>query len=243
MKKIIPILALLIIACACDRFQAGTYQDEIVMPLSGSQDDSLFFKVSLQYASAGMLIPAMESMNQVIAALAFDLEAEDVTSIEETASTYRENLIDEYIAENSGAVGMMPVLTWEDFITGEFTSKYRGWRNYQINYYCYRGGAHGYSTATQIVFDAKTGEVLTQADLFAENSFGPVSALMQEKLKADLPEDVLEFVEMESIIPNGNFSVSEDGVEWFFQPDSILPHAFGLLSVKLPWSALKPYLR
>lgn len=245
MKKIIPILAVLMALCACDRFKSGTYQDEMVMPLEGSQEDSLFYKLSLQYVSSGMLIPAMEKINQAIVSQAFDLEAGSGT-LEESASQYRENLIDEYIAENSGMVGQMPVLTWEDFITGEFTYKYKGWRNYQINYYCYRGGAHGYSTCTQMVFDAKTGELLTQEALFADGFQEPVALLMRERVKSNLETenaDILEFLDLGDIVPNGNFSVGPDGVEWLFQPDSILPHAFGLLTVKLSWDELKPYLR
>ena len=246
MKKLIPLIALLALVCSCDRFRAGVYQDEMVMPLEGSRDDSLFYKLSLQYVSSGMLIPAMEKVNTAIVAQAFDLEASDIGTLEETANLYRDNLIDEYITENSGMVGQMTVLSWEDIITGEFTSRYKGWRNYQVNYYCYRGGAHGYSTYSLLVFDAKTGELLTQEALFADGYEEPVSLLMraraQETLEAD-NADILDFLEVDDIIPNGNFSVGQDGVEWFFQPDSILPHAFGLLSVKLSWEELKPYLR
>ena len=246
MKKIFPILAALLAVCSCDTFKAGVYQDELVMPLQGSANDSLFFKLSIQYASKGMLIPAMEKMNAAIVSQAFDMESQDIGSLEQTAAVYRENLIDEYITENSSMVGELPVLSWEDVLTGEFTGAYKGWRNYQISYYCYRGGAHGYSTYTQIVFDKKTGDTVTEDVLFAPEYFAPVAALMRERVKADLEADnpdILEFLEMESVVPNGNFSVSESGVEWIFQPDDILPHAFGLLSVTVPWEELKPYMR
>lgn len=242
MKRLIPLLAVLLIAFSCDRFHAATYQDDMVMPLQGARD-SLHFKVSIQYASSGMLIPAMEKMNAAIVTRAFDLEGGENGSLEETASQYRENLIDEYITENEGLVGQMPVLTWEDYTIGEFGEKYRDWRNYSISYYCYRGGAHGYSTLSLIVFDRKSGEVITEDSLFADGWLAPVSALMQERVMEELQEEVREFVQKEGIVPNANFSVSEDGVEWLFQPDDILPHAFGPLTVTLSWKELKPYLR
>ena len=242
MKRLIPLLAVLSIALSCDRFHAATYQDDMVMPLQGGQD-SLHFKVSIQYASSGMLIPAMEKMNAAIVTRAFDLEGGENGSLEETASQYRENLIDEYITENEGLVGQMPVLTWEDYTIGEFGDKYRDWRNYSISYYCYRGGAHGYSTLSLIVFDRKSGEVITEDNLFADGWLAPVSALMLERVMEELQEEVRVFVQKEGIVPNGNFSVSEDGVEWLFQPDDILPHAFGPLTVTLSWKELKPYLR
>ena len=200
MKKLFPALALTILLVgACDTFKAGVYEDDFVMPLQGSQEDSLFFKVSLQYAKSGMTIPAMEKINSAIVAMAFDFEDSDSGTIEENAVRYRENLIDEYITENSGMVGKMPVLTWEDSITGEFTGKYKGWRNYQINFYFYRGGAHGASTCALMVFDAKTGEPLTEQALFTDWYFSPVADLMQAKVKADMEAenpDVLDLLDI-----------------------------------------------
>lgn len=247
MKRLVPaILMALVLVTSCDTFKAGVYEDDLVMPLQGSQEDSLFFKVSLQYAKAGLPIPAMDRINSAIVAQAFDMEDSDAATLEETAVQYRENLIDEYITENSGMVGKMPVLTWEDNITGEFTAKYKGWRNYQINYYFYRGGAHGASTCALIVFDAKTGEPLTEQALFTDRYFEKVADLMQAQVKADMEAenpDVLELLELDQVVPNTNFSVGPDGVMWLFQPDDLLPHAFGPLCVTVSWDKLKPYLR
>ncbi len=248
MKRLIPVIfmALAALVTACDSFKVSVFEDEMVMPLEGSEADSLFYKVSIQYASGGTLIPAMERMNAAIVAQAFDMEDSDAATLEETAVQYRENLIDEYITENSGMIGKMPVLSWEDNIIGEFTGKYKGWRNYQINYYFYRGGAHGSSTCSQIVFDAKTGEPLTEDTLFAEGYFDNVAALMQAQVKADIEADnpeILELLDLEEVVPNTNFSVGPDGVQWVFQPDDLLPHAFGPLFVTVSWDKLKPYLR
>ena len=247
MKRLIPafFMALGLVA-ACDTFKPAVFEDEMVMPLEGSQEDSLFYKVSIQYASKGMLIPAMEKMNAAIVAHAFDMEGVDAGSIEETAAQYRENLIDEYITENSGMVGEIPVLSWEDTLTGEFTSKYRGWRNYLINYYWYRGGAHGSSTYCQIVFDAKTGDVITEADIFTDGSSRPVASLMQEQVRKDIEADnpeVLDLLDLDLVEPNANFSVGPEGMQWLFQPDDLLPHAFGPLTVTVSWDRLKPYMR
>jgi len=244
MKRLIPLFAMLMLACACNSFKTQTYEDEMVMPLEGSAQDSLFYKLSLQYVSGGMSAEATQKVNGAIAIQAFDMEGGS-ESIEENATAYRENLIDEYINENQGLVDELPVLTWEDMITGEFTKPYKKWKNYIITYSCYRGGAHGYSTFNQIVFDGKSGEVLQESQLFKEAYVEPVAELMREKVKADLQAndpDALEFLEMEYIVPNGNFSLSEDGVNWIFQPDDILPHAFGMLSITLDWEKLKPYL-
>lgn len=247
MKRLVPaIFAAILLVSACDNFKVGVFEDEMIMPLEGSEADSLFYKVSIQYASKGMLIPAMEKMNAAIVAQAFDMEDSDAATLEETAVQYRENLIDEYITENSGMIGKMPVLSWEDNIIGEFTGKYKGWRNYQINYYFYRGGAHGSSTCSQIVFDAKTGDVVTEADIFTDGCYDKVASLMQAQVKKDIEADnpeILELLNLEEVVPNTNFSVGPDGVQWVFQPDDLLPHAFGPLCVTVSWDNLKPYLR
>lgn len=248
MKKIFPLFAALMIISlnACDNFRYGVYQDEMVMPLEGSTQDSLFYKVSIQYAQSGMSVQAMEKMNAAIVAAAFDMEGADIGTLEETAIQYRENLIDEYMTENSGLAGEVPVLTWEDILTGEFTSKYRDWRNYFISYYWYRGGAHGATTCFQIVFDAKTGDVITEAGLFTDFYEEKVGALIQEHVRADIEAEnpsVVEFFDVDQAAPNGNFSVGPDGVQWLFQPDDLLPYAFGPMTVTVPWDELRPYLR
>lgn len=248
MKRLIPVIfmALAALVTACDNFKVGVFEDEMIMPLEGSEADSLFYKVSIQYASGGTLIPAMERMNAAIVAQAFDMEDSDAATLEETAVQYRENLIDEYITENSGMIGKMPVLSWEDNIIGEFTGKYKGWRNYQINYYFYRGGAHGSSTCSQIVFDAKTGDVVTEADIFTDGCYDKVASLMQAQVKKDIEADnpeILELLDLEEVVPNTNFSVGQSGVMWLFQPDDLLPHAFGPLCVTVSWDKLRPYLR
>ena len=245
MKKIFPLLGALLLLAACDTFKIQTYQDNMVMPLAEGRADSLFYSLSLEYATGGMLIPPMEKMNQTIELQAFDLE--DVSgSLEELATTYRENLIDEYITENSGAANQGGVLTWEDRINGMFTGSYKNWRNYQLTYYSFRGGAHGIQTLSQLVFDKETGEQLAEADFFVPDYAKPVAALMQASVKKEMEAEdpeLLQLVEMEFVVPNGNFSVTTDGMSWIFQPYEVGPYALGIVTALVSWEELKPYLQ
>lgn len=43
--------------------------------------------------------------------------------------------------------------------------------------------------------------------------------------------------------PNGNFSVSEEGVTWTYNPYEIAPYAMGAIELAVRWSDLKPYLK
>lgn len=245
MKKIAIFASALFLLAACDSFRTQTYEDDLVMPLAEGQEDSLFYTVSVEYVTGGMLIPAMEKVNQTIVQQAFDLEGQQGT-LEEVAVAYRENLIDEYITENGTPEEERGMLTWEDKVNGTFTTTYKNWRNYLITYYSFRGGAHGVQTVSQLVFDRKTGEVLTQEDLFADDFAQPVALLMQEAIKADMEAEdpeLLQLVEMSSVVPNGNFSVGNDGVQWIFQPYEVGPYALGIVTALVSWEELKPYLK
>ena len=245
MKRYLPFAALLLTLAACDNFSTKTYEDDLVMPLREESADSLFFTASVEYVSGGLRVPAADNINTTILSQAFDLEDGLEVGIEETAARYRENLIDEYLNENDTpeAEG---ILTWEDRINGSFAGRYKGWINYLLTYYSFRGGAHGLQTVSHIVFDKETGAVVTEADLFADGYTAPVSALLQESviqaMKAEDPE-LLELLIKEALVPNGNFSVGPDGVEWTFQPYEAGPYALGAITAGASWQDLKPYLK
>ena len=221
MKRILPLLALVLVT-ACNSFRTQRYEDDLALPLAEGKTDTLLLSIDLEYAVKGLSPEALEQMNSVILTQAFDLEDSPGT-LEETAVRYRENHID-----------------------GQFTERYRNWQNYLLSYYSFRGGAHGIQTISQIVFDRSSGAPLSETDLFAEGYLQPVAALMQEKVRssmtAEAPE-LLELVEMDAIVPNGNFSVGKQGVEWIFQPYEAGPYALGIISAALDWEQLKPYLK
>lgn len=244
MKKLSGLAAVLLVAAACHPFRAALYEDDLALPLAEGQADTLFFSVSLEYAKKGLPQDVLDQMNGTILTQAFDLEDAPGT-VEETAVRYRENLIDEYLLEN-GAREKEGIRTWEDHLEGSFTENYKQWKNYLLSYYSFRGGAHGIQTLSQIVFDKNTGIPLTEADLFADGYTQPVAALMQEQVRntmqADDPE-LAELVELEAIVPNGNFSVGKDGIQWLFQPYEAGPYALGIITAALSWEQVKPYLK
>lgn len=220
-----------------------TYQDDLVMPLEDGQQDSLFFSVSIEYVVTGMKVEVRQNINNAIVAQAFDLEGGSGT-LEETAIRYRENLIDEYMNEN--AVLENGVRSWEDRLSGSFQEKYKNYRNYLVSYYSFRGGAHGIQTLSNIVFDAKTGEQVQEADLFAPGYEAPVAQLLRLAVQSSMEEEdpeLMQLVHLEEVVPNGNFSVGENGMEWFYQPYEVGPYALGIVSASLSWEDLKPFLK
>ena len=243
MKRILFFVSALLLLASCDMVRTETYQDDLVMPLEEGQADSLFFSVSLEYVVTGMKVEIRQSINKAIVAQAFDLEGGDGT-LGETAIRYRENLIDEYMNEN--AVLENGVRSWEDRLTGAFQAKYKNYMNYLVSYYSFRGGAHGIQTLSQIVFDAKTGEQVHEADLFAPGYEEPVAQLLRLAVKSAMEQEdpeLMQLVNLEEVSPNGNFSLHEDGVEWLFQPYEVGPYALGIVSATLTWEDLRPFMK
>ena len=243
MRKLFAFASALLVLAACDMVRTETYQDDLIMPLEEGQADSLFFSASVEYIVTGMKVEVRQKINSAIVTQAFDLENGD-GSLEEVAIRYRENLIDEYMNEN--AVLENGIRTWEDRISGNFQPRYKDYRNYQISYYSFRGGAHGIQTLSNIVFDNKTGEVVREEDLFTPGYQEPVAQLLRLAVKSSMEEEnpeLMQLVQLELVVPNGNFCVREDGVEWLFQPYEVGPYALGIVSATLPWEELKPFLK
>ena len=243
MKRIVLFLSAFLLLAGCNAVRTETYQDDLVMPLEDGQQDSLLFSVSIEYVVTGMKVEVRQNINKAIVAQAFDLEGGDA-SLEETAIRYRENLIDEYMNEN--AVLENGVRSWEDRLGGAFQKKYKNYMNYLVSYYSFRGGAHGIQTLSNIVFDAKTGEQVHEEDLFAPGYEAPVAQLLRLAVKTSMEEEdpeLMQLVNLESVVPNGNFSVHEDGMEWLFQPYEVGPYALGIVNAALSWEDLKPFLK
>lgn len=243
MKRLLLFVSALLLLASCDMMRTETYQDDLVMPLEEGQADSLFFSASIEYVVTGMKVEVRQNINRIIVSQVFDLEGGEGT-LEETAIRYRENLIDEYMNEN--AVLENGVRSWEDRVGGAFQKKYKNYLNYLVSYYSFRGGAHGIQTLSNVVFDAKTGEQVHETDLFAPGYEAPVAQLLRLAVKSSMEEEdpeLMQLVNLEQVVPNGNFSVHENGMEWLFQPYEVGPYALGIVSATLPWDELKPFMK
>ena len=129
---------------------------------------------------------------------------------------------------------------------GRFTTacKARHLQTYAVAYNDYTGGAHGMNALVCNVFDLTTGETVSEADLFAEGWQDGVSALLKTALDAFLEaQEEGEDLIFGAPAPNGNFSVSEEGVTWIYNPYEIAPYAMGSVELSVRWSDLKPYLK
>lgn len=129
---------------------------------------------------------------------------------------------------------------------GRFTTvcKSRHLQSYSVSYSDYSGGVHEMYGTDADVFDLTTGEAVAEPDLFAPGYEDGVAALLAKAFEAYLAQEELEedmFFGLPR--PNGNFTVSEEGVTWIYNPYEIAPYATGATELTVRWSDLKPYLR
>ena len=244
MKKLLILAALAVLATGC-QLKTSTYCDEQAMPLAEGQADSLLLSVSIEHPVGGAAEEILGKIDKGILATAFDME-ELPGTVEETATRYEDNLKDEYFNEYEGAEVDNSVRTWEDHVNGYFSGRYGRYLSYMVEYYGFRGGAHGSNTMTPVVFDRKTGDVIPEEAFFADGYRDPVSALLQAHLPEALDgdEEALAAVfEPTLLAPNGLYEVTKDGVTWYYQPYEIAPYYLGVISITVPWSELKPYVR
>ncbi|MEI8086143.1 MAG: DUF3298 domain-containing protein [Paludibacter sp.] len=125
---------------------------------------------------------------------------------------------------------------------------------YGIDRYVYMGGAHGLSNRTYFNFDLKTGKVITEKDLFSDNSLKAISELIKVRIVEESKEtseagtppirdlDDTDFW-TDSIKPNGNFYISDESINYVFNPYEIAPYYIGQTEVSLPFERISKFLK
>lgn len=103
----------------------------------------------------------------------------------------------------------------------------------------YIGGAQGLQTYNYFNFDLKTGHLLDENDIFINNYQNSLSeiiknAILEKNADAQYPD---------TIMPNGNFYISDDGITYLYNVYEIAPYYVTQTEAFLPYSQLKGILR
>jgi hypothetical protein len=126
---------------------------------------------------------------------------------------------------------------------------------YGIERYVYMGGAHGLETRNYYNFDLKTGKTITEKDLFKANFVPELSELIKKRIVEESKEvkeskDTEPILSLEdtdfwadSIKPNGNFYITDEGINYVFNPYEIAPYYIGQTEVTIPFNRLKNILK
>lgn len=120
--------------------------------------------------------------------------------------------------------------------------------SYGIDIYEYTGGAHGNNYLIIQNYDLSTEGLVTEEDLFCPDYFEPlhkllVSALIEQTEEASTERELKKLgYSIEDIVPNDNFSVSEEGITYVYNPYEIAPYAMGRTRIFLPWDTIRNLL-
>jgi len=102
----------------------------------------------------------------------------------------------------------------------------------------YTGGTQGYKSFNYFNFDLKTGHWLEESDIFTDNYQNPLANLLRKKILEQNPQAL----SLDSVQPNSNFYVSDEGITYLFNVSEIPLNAVET-EVFLPYGDLNTILR
>jgi hypothetical protein len=126
---------------------------------------------------------------------------------------------------------------------------------YGIERYVNMGGAHGLETRNYFNFDLKTGDLIKEKDLFKANYEFELAELIKKRIVEESKEykdqknsePIIDLEDTDywtdSIKGNGNFYITDEGINYVFNPYEIAPYYMGQTEVSLPFSRLKNILK
>ena len=246
-KSYFILSALLLLAAGCSReLTYKTFELEDSVELAGI-DAGCEVSCAFDYVTGGVGEEVKDKINASIVAghILFE-EADGLSDVPAACRRWVEEQLGGFSVEEGYDGENAWRFHFEFQREGRFTTacKSRNLQTYAVAYNDYTGGAHGMNALICNVFDLTTGETVSEADLFAEGWQDGVSALLKTALDAFLAaQEEGEDLVFGAPAPNGNFSVSEEGVTWTYNPYEIAPYAMGAIELTVSWSDLKPYLK
>lgn len=252
-RHLIPAAAALLLLAACTHeLKTARISDERFVPLKEGSEIGVTADYDMEYVTGGVPKEVMDKINgTIITEELYEPEGTDVPAackswLEASCSGYQEEVASlmEDMEIDPDEDGWM--FNWSYSVSGAFTGscKARGWQSYCCASSDYQGGAHGMYGETYRVFDLATGEQVRQSDFLRDGADEDeeLSDLLYESVLAGLDEEQEDGL-FGTPAPNENFSVSDEGVTWHYNPYEIAPYAFGVLEATLTWEELKPFLK
>jgi hypothetical protein len=112
----------------------------------------------------------------------------------------------------------------------------------------FAGGAHGIHSVFGYVIDMNTGEYITE-DSFAKTNYKKnISDILIRKIAEDQkisnPQqlEIMGYNNIADIVPNGNFTIDEKGITYYFNEYEIAAYFIGITKVFIPYEELQPFI-
>ncbi len=238
-------IALLIFGCKSKpTLKTAVCDKQAKVALAEGCPDSLELKVKLEYPTGMVGSKSLPKIEKLIVNTAFGAGYDSLNVntasdkfISDRAKEYRdENL--EMWQKNKNDMGAC-FMNWYEYVTGRFGGSHGDVTSYLITHDMYQGGAHGSSAEIGLNFNIKTGEQVKEEDFFIDDYKDDLSSLLRAHLREAMKdEDSYEALFVKDIEPNGNFTVSEDGVTYIYGQYEIGPYYLSIIHVTVPWEEL-----
>ena len=124
--------------------------------------------------------------------------------------------------------------------------------SYGINRYVFMGGAHGLTTLNYFNFDLKSGKQIMENDLFEAGFEETLTSLLKTRIVEQSNEDpnVETIISLDdtdywvdAIKPNNNFYITDESLNYVFNPYEIAPYYMGITEVIIPFDRIKEMLK
>ncbi len=124
--------------------------------------------------------------------------------------------------------------------------------SYGIERFVYMGGAHGLETRNYYNFNLKNGKLIRENDLYIDNYLSSLSELMKkiiieqnQDIKNSEPISSIDDTDFwtDSIKPNTNFYITDESINYVFNPYEIGPYYLGQTEISIPFDRLKAILK
>jgi hypothetical protein len=112
----------------------------------------------------------------------------------------------------------------------------------------FEGGAHGAHSIFGYVIDLKTGEYITEESFAGTNYKKNLSEAIIKKIaeanKVSNSEQLenMGYNYVSDIVPNGNFTVDEKGITYYFNEYEIAAYFIGITKIFIPYEELKIFI-
>jgi hypothetical protein len=250
MRKTLLTLSFLALLAGCSEPQ--TKNPEIrtknieytnVTPLEEGSPHSFEMKMDIEWPEAGLKPEALKKMQLGVTELLFESEC-TTTDIDFAIATYDRHSADHYRSVNDSEYveeewGFM--LDWSEYIKGSFLPEHDGMISYTRYISGYSGGAHGMDHLTARIFSLKSGEVITEEDLFKPGYIPTLTKALRGNLLESFEK--IELLWDTEIDPSDDYYITPEGITYIYQRYDISSYAMGIIKITVPWDELKDILR
>ncbi|MDR2823882.1 MAG: RsiV family protein [Prevotellaceae bacterium] len=228
-----------------------SYEQKCFLIPTDTAKGSLNVKVEWEYPSDFTSNAVLDSIHNT---LLFNMFGEKYVGIpfDSVAKIYVRNAVVDY--QNEGLTDLHAFEQFEpNFQLGEYEQLLEGFvlfndaRLFVYGYTRYEnsGGAHGSNYWFYFNFDLANGHWLIEKDLFSDSYEQTLTDLIKNTIIEDNKQTNIDngIYSLDSIKPNGNFFISDEGITYLFNIYEIAPYHVGQTEVFLPYSKLKAIIR